>query len=326
MSIYDKLGQKTAGIKARSIEKPTDKTPKTAPGMFLNATQRIDAAETKVEELETKLREIEASGQSLEIPLDQLFEVEGRRRKLSVGEYQELRENLRNNELVTPISIRKRKAGGYEIVSGHNRVSVFRELGRTTIPAVVRETDEAQADINAFYANLLQPNLPDYEKYLGFCMIKKRRPEMSHEEIADMAGLSRSQVTKLMAFSTLPEEAHKVLQENVAAVGATAAQDFANLTKAGRAKQVIEAIGKIVTGELEQGQAVKFASTDVQAKAISKSAPITIRAGKATYCEFRRSDKVIRLAFKTAEEAEAIEEAIRQVVETKAKLIKDSSK
>ena len=61
MSIYDKLGAKTAGIKARNVEKAADKVPRTAPGMFLNATQRIDAAEARVEELEAKLKEAEAA-------------------------------------------------------------------------------------------------------------------------------------------------------------------------------------------------------------------------------------------------------------------------
>jgi ParB family chromosome partitioning protein len=322
MSIYDKLGQKTAGIKARTIEKGLDKTPKTAPGMFLNTAQRIDAAESKVEELEAKLREIESSGQGLEIPLNQLVEVEGRRRNLSASEFQELRENLRNNELVTPISVRKSENGKYEIVSGHNRVSAFRDLGRTTILAVLSTANILQADINAFYANLLQPNLPDYEKYLGFCMIKKRRPDMSHEQIADMAGISRPQVTKLMAFAALPKEVHRLLQVHVAAVGATAAQEFANLTKAGKGDQVIEAVAKIIDGELEQGQAVRLASIHDQSKTVNKSKSIKIRSGKSTFCELRRTEKVIRLAFKTVDEAEAIEASIHQLLETKAKLAK----
>jgi ParB family transcriptional regulator, chromosome partitioning protein len=156
MSIYDKLGAKTAGIKARSIDKPAEKTPRTAPGMFLNATQRIDIAEARVEELEAKLKEAEAGASPREISLDQLHEVPERRRKLTAQQYAELKENLRNNPLVTPITVRKRETGGFEIVSGNNRVAVFRELGRTKIPAALLDSDDDQAEINAFYANLLQ--------------------------------------------------------------------------------------------------------------------------------------------------------------------------
>jgi ParB family chromosome partitioning protein len=238
MSIYDKLGAKTAGIKARAVEKPADKSPKTAPGMFLNATQRIDAAESRVEELEAKLREAEAAG-GQPIALDQLHEVPGRRRKLTPQQYSELQENLRTNPLVTPITVRKRAAGGFEIVSGNNRVAAFRELGRTHIPAALLDSDDDQAAINAFYANLLQPDLPDFEKYLGFKSIVTKHPHLTHAQIADRAGVSRSFVSQLMAFDELPQEALAILTEKPSTVGANAAQDFAALTKKGRAVQVV---------------------------------------------------------------------------------------
>lgn len=319
MSIYDKLGAKTASIKARETERPAEKPLKTAPTMFLDSTKRMHAAEEKVELLEARLLEAEAKTINLEIPLDHLHEVPGRRRKLTAEEYTELRENLRNNDIVTPITVRKREQGEYEIISGHNRVAIFRELGRATIPSVVRDTDKAQADINAFYANLLQTSLPDYEKYLGFCMIQARLPNLSHQQIADMAGISRSHITKLMAFSNLPPAAHKILQEHVTAVGATAAQDFAGLIKQGRTEQVVEAINKIAAGELDQTQAVKFASATKNSTPTNKFEPIKIKSGKATYCNLKRADKIIRLEFSSADDAEAVQDAIYQILETRAK-------
>lgn len=325
MSIYDKLGAKTAGIKARNVEKIVDKTLKTAPAIFLNAAQRMDTAEARVEELEGMLKKADGGAQGIEISLDQLQEIDGRRRRLSEQEYAELRENLRNNELVTPITVRRRAQGGYEIISGHNRVAVYREIQRTAIAAVIRNTEEAQAGIDAFYANLLQPDLPDYEKYLGFCMIQKKRPTMSHEDIADMAGVSRSQITKLMAFSGLPENVHVLLREHVNAVGANAALEFAKLTKQGMGGHVIDAVLKIIAGELDQAQAVRFAALKVEKPKSTKPEPITIRAGKggSVYCAFRRVDKVIRLEFKTSEEAEAIQKVITQVLESRAAQLKD---
>lgn len=319
MSIYEKLGAKTAGVRARTIEKIADKAPKTGPGLFLNATQRIDAAEAKAEELEAQLKDVEMRSQGLEISLDLLDEVEGRRRKLSKEEFSDLQENLRNNELVTPITVRKLEGGRFEIISGHNRVAAFRALGRTTIPAAVRDNDMAQAELNAFYANLLQPSLPDYEKYLGFLMIKGRRPTMSHEDIADMAGISRSQVTKLMSFDGLPKEAHAVLQEHVNAIGAHAAKELATLAKQGRQDAVVAAIGKVVAGELDQSQAIKFASAKPAQVAAAAPDIVKFKSGRVTFCEYRRVEKVIRLSFKSVEEAAEMEAAIQQVIADRAK-------
>jgi ParB family transcriptional regulator, chromosome partitioning protein len=322
MSIYDKLGAKTAGIKARNVEKPAEKPARTAPGMFLNATQRLDAAEAKVEELEAKLKEAEAAGVR-ELPLDALHEVEGRRRKLSVQQYSELKENLRNNPLVTPITVRKRAAGGFEIVSGNNRVSVFRELGRTGIPAAVLDSDDDQAEINAFYANLLQPDLPDFEKYSGFKRILAKHPELTHAQVAEGAGVSRSFVSQLMAFDDLPADAISILDDKPGALGANAAQDMAALVKKGRAEQVTLAISRLAAGEIDQARAVREASADAAVKGASaKPEPVRIKAGRATYCAIQRADKVLRIQFQSAEEAEAVQDAIREVLERRASELK----
>lgn len=319
MSIYDKLGAKTAGIKARNIDKPAEKTPRTAPGMFLNATQRIDMAEARVEELEAKLREAEANGSARDFPLEQLHEVPGRRRKLTAQQYAELKENLRNNPLVTPITVRKREAGGFEIVSGNNRVAVFRELGKATIPAALLDSDDDQAEINAFYANLLQSDLSDYEKYLGFKRIIAKHPDLTHAQIAEGAGVSRSFVSQLMAFEDLPTDALSILNDKPNAIGANAAQDLAALTKRGRAAQVVMAIAKVAAGQIDQSKAVKEAASEPVTKVASaRPDPVHIKLGRATYCSIQRADKVLRLQFQSAEEAEAVQSAIREVLERRA--------
>lgn len=339
MSIYDKLGAKTAGVKARTVDKTGERAPRTAPAMFLNAAQRMDAAELRVEELESQLREAEARAVNLEIPLDDLYEVEGRRRKLSEEEFSELKENLRNNDLVTPITVRSRNDRGYEIVSGHNRVAAYRELGRQKIPAVVRDSDEVQANINAFYANLLQPSLPDYEKYLGFRMIRKMKPGLHQDQLAEMAGVSKAQISKLMSFEDLPDEAHRILNSRPELLGANAALALAANAKKGRSEQVVDALRRIADGELDQGQAVRLLNGEgnslpssiisdqqnefpsVKAKP-PKAEIVQIKIGKSTFCSYRKTDTSIRLDFKNAEQAQAVADEIRQVLERHAENLK----
>ncbi|NEX62999.1 ParB/RepB/Spo0J family partition protein [Noviherbaspirillum galbum] len=324
MSIYDKIGAKTAGIKARTVEKTGDKTPRTAPGMFLNATQRMDAAEAKIEELEAQLKE--ARTQTAEIALDELHEVDGRRRKLTGQQYHELRENLRQNPLVTPITVRRRAEGGYEIVSGNNRVAAFRELGRTHIPAALLESDDDQAEINSFYANLLQPDLPDFEKYQGFRKILERRPDLTQAQIAEGAGVSRSFISQLMAFDDLPAEVLAALSDRPNLIGANAAQDLGALTKRGRADQVTQSVYRLARGEIDQSTAVREASLDpaVKVEAKAKPEPVRIKMGKKTYCALQRADRVLRIQFQTPEEAAAVQDAICEVLERRAKELKEA--
>lgn len=321
MSIYDKLGAKTAGIRARTVGKSPDRTARSAPGMLLNATQRIDAAEARVAELEAKLAQAQAQGgKALLVPLSKLKKVAGRQRRLTDGEYAELRENLRQNEMVHPIVVEPLDDDGlYPIVSGHNRVDIYEELGRKEIPLLVKEPGSLGADLAAFYANLFQPALPDYEKYLGFTMIKRRHQEMSHEQIADMAGISRSQLTKLMAFGNLPPEVMEILEERSGILGATAAQEMSSAVTNGRSRQVVEAVRALAVGSIDQAQAVRMALAKEPTPQRPKPSTTTIRAGKATFCSYRRVVKSIRMDFKNEDDAAAVEEALEAFLSAKAK-------
>lgn len=327
MGIKD-LASKTANVAARTVEKKAERDPRTAPVQIYDLTSRMHAAEQRAEELEAELKKAQA-GASQELNLDLLVEAQGRKRNLSTEEFNELKENLRQNQLVTPITVRPTGTEKYEIVSGHNRVAAFRELGRSTIPAVIQNVDYDQADINAFYANLLQPSLPDYEKYLGFCMIKRQRPKMTHEDIADMAGVSRQLVTKLMAFAALPSEVLLVLDTNPGILGSKAAADLAAIAKTGKHEPIIEAVKMLAAGKVDQTSAVELATKKLksdaapEASAKPKAEVRSIKQGKATYCNFRRLEKTIRIDFKNEEEAAALEQEIYALIEARAKQVKE---
>jgi ParB family chromosome partitioning protein len=295
MSIYDKLGAKTAGIKARTVEKPAEKTLRTAPGIFLNTTQRLDAAEAHVEELQAKLKVAESAAYKREVPVDLLDEVPGRRRKLTPAQYRELEDNLRHNEQAEPIKARPKTDGRYEIVIGNNRVDVFKNrLGRKTIWAVVEEMTDEQADLQGFYSNLFHPSLPDYEKYLGF----RRRQEQTgknQKELAGEAGIPEQTLSDLFSFEKLPEAAKTILNDKPYVLGSSAAQKLAQATASGRGDAVVEAIRKLATDErFTQAKAVSFASK-AASQANGKVAPTIIKQGKKTFCkmETRRNKLVI---------------------------------
>lgn len=286
--------------------------PRTAPGQLMNLQGKYANALEEVKRLEDELRTATPS----EILISELHEVAGRRRKLTTVQYAELKDNLRLNPLISPISVRKAIGGGFEVISGHNRLQVFRELGREKILAVVIESDDDQAELSAFYANLLQPNLPDFEKYIGFSEIARRQPQLTRSDIARNAGVDKSTITQLMSFGNLPAEAIAILTLRPEIIGANAAQDLAKLSAKGLGERVIEALNKIVSGEFDQAQAVKFAASDFPNRPKSaRDEPVRIKAGKSGYCELRQADKILRIEFKSLDDATAAKEAITAVLQ-----------
>jgi ParB family chromosome partitioning protein len=339
MSFKSNLESKTLGIlddiKARKEkralmpqEDADEKAFSTAPGRTGDLQDRKWLT-NKVTELTAELERTRTSAASLEIPLDKLTEVPGRRRKLGEAEFAELRENLRRNPLVTPITVRPKDKGEYEIVSGHNRVRAYREIGRTSIAAVIQSADNTQASINAFYANLLQTDLSDYEKFIGFKMIQDEL-KLSQAKIAEHSGKSESFVSRLMAFQDLPEAALKIVDADPSIIGMDAAYHLAAIAKDATRKdaqaKVTEAIEKLAAKQIDQKQAVKLAASTDTAKPPAPGKPIKIKAGKADYCAMRRMNKVLRIEFKSQEEAEAIENAVRAVLENRAEQLKNAGK
>ncbi len=323
-SIKERQASKAASINLDDDDPasapPVRTEPRTAPGQLMNLQGRYVQALDENKTLMMRLQEAAPS----ELPISELREVAGRRRRLTAGQFEELTNNLKNNPLITPITVRKVETGGYEIISGHNRVEAFKVLGRERILAAIIESDDDQADLSAFYANLLQPDLPDFEKYLGFAEIERRHPKLTKAQIASNAGISASTITQLMSFGNLPDEAIQVLRKTPEILGANAAYNFAKLHTQGKGLRVVEAIRKLAAGAVDQSQALKFASANPASKPRVKSGePVRVKAGKTVYCDLLRADKVLRLVFKSAEEAAEAQEAIRLVLQGRADSKKD---
>lgn len=309
-------------------------------GQLADAIARAEAAESEVERLKSsqassaaltearaRLAEAEAAlstalenQPSRKAKLDELYEVPGRRRKLSPEQYAELRANLEHNPLAHPVTVRVRQNGGYEIVSGNNRTAIFRELGRDEIDITVLDLSDDETDRAAFYSNLLQPNLTDFEKFIGFKQ-RMAKTGLTQTQIATEAGVSQPYISALMAFAELPAEALALIADAPNKFGAKAIQELAKLVKQGKGAKVTEAIQKVVTDELNQSSAVSLAkSTNTPKKAISPS--VLIKHGRSTYCEAKRRDKLVSLAFSSAEEAEATFEAIQDFLKHRAEAAK----
>ena len=85
-------------------------------------------------------------------------------------EQAELSESIKSGGLLTPIIVRPFSDGKYEIISGHRRVDVCKELGIDTVPAIVKELTNEEAVIAMVDANLQRENLLPSEKAFAYKM------------------------------------------------------------------------------------------------------------------------------------------------------------
>ncbi|MCC7005097.1 MAG: ParB/RepB/Spo0J family partition protein [Ottowia sp.] len=286
MNIYDKLGAKTAGIRARDIKKPDDKPLKTAPAMFLDATKRMDEAEIKVEVLETELKN--KLGKPIFLPISSLLKSPLQTRKLDKTRVKDLAEHLTNNELTTPIIVRPQlpENGKFEIVAGHHRVEAFKILGRLEIEATIRPMNDEEAEKSIFFDNLMAPDLPDFEKYKGFAALRKRTGQ-SYDALARDAGVSKALIGYYFSFEKLPKAALNLLDTMPGLIGATAAQRIISL-KADENK-IISALQKVASGELDQKRIIAFLKDNEQ-KLVPRLTEKVFKKGEQVICTLKNKN------------------------------------
>lgn len=325
MSLREKLAAKAGNIKvtAEDLEKAAARgpqAPRTAPGQLMHMQGKVERQANEIAQLKAELESARVAGGAVDVPLDQLHEVPGRRRFMPPDKYIELRENLRHNKLVHPVIVCPRVEGGFEIVSGHHRTDAYRELGRDQIRCVLGELNSDEADTGAFYANLMQSDLTDFEKFRKFEELLARSPEKTQAAVAEQAGVPVSTLSEILSFRNLPEEVLSLLDGRPDLLGSNAGSELARATKEGHAARVVEAVKLLADKKIDQQQAVRMAKTaPTKAKPAQTADGFKVKAGKATWCDVRVAKKVMRIEFRSEEEAQAVQAAIREHLESLAK-------
>lgn len=105
-------------------------------------------------------------GTPLELDIDSLFPFPNQPfHPYKEDEMEKLVESIRENGVISPIVVRPKEDGTYEIISGHNRVEACRRAGFTYVPSFIREADDDTAVILMVDSNLRQRDgLSDMEK------------------------------------------------------------------------------------------------------------------------------------------------------------------
>ena len=332
MSLGDELRKKSQralehmGTAKGSDTKPT--RPVTTPGAvaFMQPTidslnERVKGAEATNVELRKKL-----DAQPIEVSLELLDEKPGRKRKLTAEQFEELKENLRSNPLVHPAAVKRLTNDRFEIVSGHNRVDAFRALGRASIPVVVVDIEDEIVDRVAFYANLLQPALPDFEKYLGFRR-EKDKTKASQKDLAKAAGIPESTVSMLFSFESLPQRARELIEDRPERIGMNCAAELSRIARDGTADRVIEAVELVLAAKLTQKEAVAYAAkkpASLAPRAVAAT-PVKIKTGRLDFCQYVGRGRSLRIDFKVEEHRTEAESRIAALLQELANATKTNS-
>ncbi len=116
----------------------------------------------------------------------------------------ELAESIKRHGVLQPVVVR-RAGDRYELVLGERRLRAAKLCGKTAVPAIVREMDDAESLKQALMENLQREDLNAVEEARGYELLRTEF-SLSAKDIADMIGKDRSTVANCLRILALPNE------------------------------------------------------------------------------------------------------------------------
>lgn len=116
-------------------------------------------------------RQRESGDLVTEVPLSELHPFVGHPFEVRDDEdMQKLVDSIRENGVLTNLTVRRRAEGGYEIISGHRRFHAAQRAGLDRVKVQVRDIDDDQAIIDMVDLNIQREHISPMEKARAYAM------------------------------------------------------------------------------------------------------------------------------------------------------------
>lgn len=162
-----------------------------------------DLGDARGEHREVELREL---------PIDLLER--GRyqpRTHMNKAALEELAQSIKAQGVLQPVVVRPLPGDSYEIIAGERRWRAAQLAGLESVPAVVRSIPDDAALAIALIENIQRENLNPVEEANGLQRLLDEFG-LTHQQVADTIGRSRTAVTNLLRLLTLNPLSKKLLE------------------------------------------------------------------------------------------------------------------
>jgi ParB family chromosome partitioning protein len=131
----------------------------------------------------------------------------------------ELSASIKAIGLLQPVLVRPSSTPDrFELIAGERRWRASKRAGLSTIPAIVRVTDDVSSVEQALVENLHRQDLTPLEEAAAYQQLLEDF-SMTHEQVASKVGKSRSAITNSLRLLTLPPTIQQYLAEGRLSAG-----------------------------------------------------------------------------------------------------------
>ncbi len=130
---------------------------------------------------------------------------------------QQLADSIKQHGLAQPIVVR-RIGDRYELIAGERRFRATKLAGLETIPVIIRTMTDQESLQLALIENLQREDLNPLEEAKGYVRLAHEFG-LTHQELSEVFGKSRSAVTNTLRLLNLPEPIQQALVDEVITEG-----------------------------------------------------------------------------------------------------------
>lgn len=135
------------------------------------------------------------------------------RQEMNSEELSELASSIREYGILQPLIVTQgSEAGKYTLIAGERRLRASELIGLTEVPVIVRTVTEIQRLELALIENIQRADLSPLETATAYQQLIDDF-KLTHEEVADKVGKSRTAVTNTLRLLKLPEKVQQALKE-----------------------------------------------------------------------------------------------------------------
>ncbi|MDR1734408.1 MAG: ParB/RepB/Spo0J family partition protein [Oscillospiraceae bacterium] len=133
------------------------------------------------------------------------------RRVFDAADLSSLAESIKQNGIIQPLSVRARKAGGYELIAGERRLRAAKLVGLPTVPCVLSEVTDEHSAVIALVENIQREDLSFFEEAEAIqrTMETYRLPQ---ETMAKRLGRAQSTLSNKLRLLKLPMEIREIIR------------------------------------------------------------------------------------------------------------------
>ena len=155
----------------------------------------------------------------LEIPLDKIIPNRSQPRTIfGESELQELAQSLKETGVLQPIVVRRIGDGSYEIVAGERRWRAAKLAGLSTVPSLVKVSNDEKSLILALVENIQRQGLNPMEEARAYARLVADFG-LTQDQVGGAIGKDRSSVANIIRLVSLPNEIQKLIENQEVTLG-----------------------------------------------------------------------------------------------------------